>query len=376
MSDSLTVLHTESSSGWGGQENRTLQECLGLKKLGCRPVILCRPESKLGARAKAEGIAVYFHPLRGSYDMGAVWFLMRLIKKEHIDVISTHSGTDSFVGAIAGRLSSRRPRIVRTRHLALPITSKATYSVFPHKVVAVSAYVRDYLVRGKGIPEGKVISIPTGVDLKRFDPDKTPNTFRRSITSDEGALIVGTVAILRRKKGHHVLLDAAPAILGEVPDAVFVFAGDGPQRENIEARIKSLGIEKNVRLLGLRPDVPEVLKGIDLFVLPTLQEALGTSILEASAMGKAVVASSVGGVPEVVVNGQTGLLVPAEDAPALATAIIRLLKDRELRVNMGKNGRKLVEAEYSTVKMAEKMRSLYVELTGMNEERRGGAVCP
>lgn len=375
MSAALTVLHTESSSGWGGQENRTLQECLGLKRLGCRPIVLCRPESKLGERAKANSIDVYFHALRGSYDICAVRHIMRIIKKEGVDIINTHSGTDSFVGAIAGRLSLRRPRIVRTRHLALPITSKTTYSIFPHAVVAVSAHVRNYLVHGKGIPGAKVVSIPTGVDLKRFDPENTPDTFRRSLGLANGAIVIGTVAILRRKKGHHVLLDAVPGILKEAPQAVFVFAGDGPQRENIESQIKILGIEKNVLLLGLRADVPEVLKGIDIFALPTLQEALGTSILEASAMRKPVVASAVGGVPEVIADGSTGFLVQPEDSRAIETAIIRLIRDEKLRREMGQNGRELVERDYSTDKMTEKVLLLYKSLTAAKDKRHGGASC-
>ncbi len=366
----LTVLHTESSAGWGGQENRTLHESLGLKRLGERVLILCTPGSKLGAAASNAGIEVLTHPMRGSYDICAVWRIMEIIKKEKVDIVNTHSGVDSFLGAVAGRLSSRRPRpvIVRTRHLALPITSRMSYSILPHMVVTVSEYVRGYLVREKGIPAAKVKAIPTGIDLERFDPDKTQDTLRAGLDLKKNALIVGTVAILRRKKGHHVLLDAIPRVIKAVPKAVFVFAGDGPQRENIEARIKELGIGKNVRLLGLRRDVPSVIKGMDIFVLPTLQEALGTSLVEASAMGKAVVSTRVGGVPEAVIDGKTGILVAPEDSVALADAIIKLLKDSPLRERMGKEGSRMAVANYSTDIMAARMRGLYLEL--VNPKKR------
>lgn len=358
----LTVLHTESSSGWGGQENRTLHECLGLKRLGSRPIILCRPGSKLREKAEAAGIEVKTHGLRASYDISAVARIMELVKREKVDVISTHSGTDSFLGAVAGRLSSRRPRIVRTRHLALPITSKTTYSVFPHRVVTVSAFVRDYLVKEKGIPAEKVVSIPTGVDLTRFDPANTPDTLRAELGLEDGVPIAGTIAILRRKKGHHVLMEAIPGVLKEVPDAVFVFAGDGPQRENIVKRLGELGVMKNVRLLGLRSDVPSILRGIDVFVLPTLQEALGTSMLEASAMRKPVIAGRVGGVPEVVQTGVTGILVEPDDPKGLEHALIKLLKDKRLCQEMGLKGRLMVERDFSTTRMVEKMHALYAGL--------------
>lgn len=366
----ITVLHTESSTGWGGQENRTIHECMGLKALGVRPMILCRPGSRIYSKAGEVGVEAITSPMRGSYDVISMAEVMRLIDRESIDVINTHSGSDSFIGAVAGRLSRRKPVVVRTRHLALPITSKTTYSLFPHKIVTVSDYVRRYLVDHVGIRADKVVSIPTGIDLERFDPHSTPDTLRDELGIDRTTTLVGTVAIFRRKKGYHVLLGAIAEVLKIRRDVIFVFAGDGPQRENILRGLKDLGIERNVRLLGLRSDVPVVLKGIDLFVLPTLQEALGTSFLEAMAMGKAVIGTRVGGVPEVVRDGVDGLLVEPGDERGLADAILRLLEDRHLRLSMGTRGRKRVEENFSTQRMVEGMYNLYVELLGRGRVRR------
>lgn len=361
----LTILHTESSVGWGGQENRTLHECVGLKKLGERAIVLCKPDSKLKTRAASAGIEVRTHPMRSNRDLFALFYLLRLIKEESVDVISTHSGDDSLLGAVAGRLSRRKPVIVRTRHLALPITSRLTYSLLPHRVVTVSEHVRQYLINDEGISPEHVVTVFTGVDLARFDPDNTPDTLRESLGADKNTLIVGTIAILRRKKGHHVLLEAISEVVKKVPNVLFVFAGDGPQRQNIEARIKELGIGRWVRLLGLRTDVPAVLNGVDLFVLPTLQEALGTSILEASAMRKAVISTKVGGVPEVIVEGKTGLLVEPEDSAGLCSAIVALLTDARARESMGAQGRRLVESDFSTTRMVEKMHDLYTNLAAV-----------
>jgi len=365
----LTVLHTESSSGWGGQESRTLNVCLGLRDTyGARVIILCRPGSRLAERAASCGFEVKTHPLRSSHDISAVRFTASLIRAENVDVVNTHSGTDSFVCAIGARLSGRRPLIVRTRHLALPITSKSTYSILPHRVVTVSEYVRRYLVEERGLKAERVVTVHTGIDAGRFDPESVHDGLRAELGVGEKTPLVGTVAILRRKKGHHVLLEAIPSIVERVPGVQFLFAGDGPQRENLERRINELGLGGRVIFLGLRRDVERILKAIDLFVLPTLEEALGTSILEASAMGKAVVSTDVGGVPEVVEHGRTGLLVKADDSRALAGAVTRLLGDPATRDAMGREGRRMVRERFTIEKMVEGMHDLYERL--VNGKRR------
>jgi len=358
----FTILHTESSEGWGGQENRTLQESIGLKRLGVRVIIACQPDSRLYLMAAENGIDARGVRMDNSISPHAILSLLRLIKDEGVDIVCTHSGKDSMLAAIAARLSRRRPKIVRTRHLALPITSRFTYSILPHKVVTVSEYVRKYLVNEKGLAADKVISIPTGIDMERFNPDAATAALRDELGIPPDEAIVGTIAIMRRKKGHHTMLEAIPDVLKEFPKTIFIFAGDGPQRKNIESTISKLGISDNVRLLGLRKDVPQVLKGIDLFVLPTLEEALGTSFIEAMAMGKPVIGTRVGGVSEVVKDGISGILVEPENPNALAEAIIYLLKDRDKREEMGRMGRRIVEEGYNLDIMVKRLYGLYSSL--------------
>lgn len=357
----LTILHTESSTGWGGQENRTLQESIGLKGLGARVIIMCQPDSVLAKRAHTEGIEVRTCEMRKSYDLFAIKYMLNLIKNEKIDVVSTHSGRDSLLAGIAGRLSRRKPIIVRTRHLALPITSKVTYTLLPHRVVTVSEYVRQYLISA-GVPPEKVVAIPTGIDISRFDPGKPGGNLREELGLKKDAPIVGTVAILRKKKGHHILLEAIPLILEKIPDAVFVFAGDGPQKENIITKIEQLGLADKVFLLGLRKDIPNILKSINVFVLPTLQEALGTSFIEAMAMERPVIGTDVGGVGEVIRDGINGYLAEPNNPPALADAVIKILEGREMAKAMGIEGRKIVEQNYTVEKMCERMYKLYLSL--------------
>ncbi len=359
--ENITVLHTESSKGWGGQEVRTYRESLGLKKLGAKIILLCQPGSKLGEKAAAAGIDVHECTMQKSYDFFAIKKIMGLIKNDMVDVINTHSGRDTLLAGIAGRLSSRKPVIVRTRHLALPITSTFTYKCLAHKIVAVSEYVRQYLI-GEGISLNKISAIRTCVDLTALNPSEVKASLREELGLDTDTPVVGTVSILRRKKGHHILLDAIPAVLKEIPDAVFVFAGNGPQEKNLSDKIKTLGLENNVFMLGLRDDVPNILKSIDLFVLPTLQEALGTSFLEAMAMEKPVIGTDVGGVSEIVKDGINGFLIKADDASGLASAIIRTLRQDQRGRMMGREGRAMVEKNFSAEKMSEEMYSLYLSL--------------
>lgn len=357
----LTILHTESSKGWGGQEQRTLREAVGLNNLGCRVLIACHPEAELGRRAAAAGIEVRQCPMRQSFDLAALFRLLAMIRAEGVDVINTHSGKDSFLAGLAGRMSRRRPVIVRTRHLALPITSKISYSILPHRVVTVSEYVKGYLLR-KNIPEEQITSIPTGIDMQRFDPGTVEGSLRQELGIPVNVPLIGTVGILRYRKGHHILMEAIPHVLARFPEAVFVFAGNGPQEDNIQAAITEQGLSGRVIMLGLRNDIPNILKSIDIFVLPTLQEALGTSFIEAMAMEKPVIGCGVDGVFEVIHDGVNGFLVEPGNADSLADALLRLLEDPEKARLMGLAGRKMAEENFSVGVMCERMLALYRQI--------------
>jgi glycosyltransferase involved in cell wall biosynthesis len=374
MAEPFTVLHTESSTAWGGQENRILHESIGLRSLGARVIILGQPGCCLAARAAEKGIEVRTVPMRNDYDWPAVRFILRLIRHDQIDVINTHSGRDSLLAGIAGRLSSRKPIIVRTRHLALPITSKVSYDRLPHTVVTVSGHVRHCLLE-RGIPPERIVAIPTGVDsLDEFDPDAEGGLLKEELGLPSDVPLVGTIAILKSKKGYHVLVEAIPSILRAVPLAVFVFVGNGPQYHNVARILRDRGLESKVRLLGLRRDIRNILKSIDVFVLPTLEEALGTSFLEAMAMEKPVIGTRVGGVPEVIRDGVNGLLVKPNDPEDLAAATIRMLRDRDKARLMGLEGRKIVESEFTAQRMCQGMYDLYRSMLAKRDQPGAGVL--
>jgi len=218
------------------------------------------------------------------------------------------------------------------------------------------------MIREKGIPAGRVLTIPTGVDQSVFDPGKVRDHLREELGIPPGAPVFGTVSVFRRLKGLQFLLEASREILRVLPEARLLLAGKGPQEENLRQQAEALGIGKSVLLPGFREDIPRVLNTIDVFVFPSLQEALGTAILEALAMGKAVVASRVGGIPEVVEEGKTGFLVEPGNPAAIAGKVLLLLKNPELRGQMGDRGRRFVEAQYDNRLMVRRLEALYREL--------------
>ncbi|HTZ00011.1 MAG TPA: glycosyltransferase [Rhodocyclaceae bacterium] len=358
----LKILHTESSTGWGGQEHRTFKEMVALRERGHDLQLACRPGARLGERAEEAGFRVHRISMRGGGDLPAAWKLTRLLRREGIQVVNTHSGHDSLLGALAGRLAGT-PLIVRTRHLALPITSLATYRTLPHRVVTVSEWVRRYLISA-GVPSANVATVYTGIEPP---PPVEHSTLRQELGLAADDLVVGTVAILRYEKGHKELIDAAAPLLAEFSRLHLVFAGDGPIFDRLRADIAGRGLSGRIHLLGLRRDIPNVLAGCDFFALATWQEALGTSFIEAMAAGLAVVGTAVDGVPEVVRHGVSGLLVPAKDTAALTAALRTLVTDAALRRRFGQAGLEITRTRFSVATMAAEMEAFYLKSL---EERR------
>jgi glycosyltransferase involved in cell wall biosynthesis len=292
--------------------------------------------------------------MRGGADVPAMLAIRRILRHGRFDVINSHSGHDSLLGGVAGR-AARAPLIVRTRHLALAITSVPTYKWLPHKVVAVSEYVRRHLVSA-GVPEARTATVYTGIEPL---PTVAASTLRSELRLPDTAILVGTVAILRIDKGHQDLIDAARPVLAARPDVHLVFAGDGPLYDKLKQSITDSGLASRVHLLGLRHDVANVLAGCDLFALATRREALGTAYIEAMAAGLPVVGTAVGGVPEVIENDVNGLLVPALNRDALTAALFAMVDDPALRARMGEAGRALTATRFSVETMATEMETLY-----------------
>jgi len=359
MNHQLNILHTESSLGWGGQEIRIINESLGMLKRGHMVYIAAPRESIIFGKASRVNITAF--PLQFSKkNPSHTLKLAALIKEKNIDIVNTHSSSDSWLSTIAARISSLKPLILRTRHLSTPIgrnpLSRLIYNVLPDAVITTGEEIRQRMIKYNRFDGEKIFSIPTGVDVERFNPENVA-----AIPSN--GFSIGMVSVLRSWKGHRYFIEAIPAILSVIPHSVFYLVGDGPQFQNIKDMIKNLSLEDKIFMLGHRDDIPEILASLDVIVHPSYaNEGVPQSILQTMAMEKPVIASDAGAIKEIVIDGETGFLIEPKNSGQLAEKVIELYKNPALRIKFGKEGRKLVEKNYSIVAMLDKIESLYERL--------------
>ncbi|WP_460900843.1 glycosyltransferase family 4 protein [Paraburkholderia jirisanensis] len=350
----LKVLHSESSKGWGGQEVRTLKEMLALRERGHTVELVCPHDARIGVRSAESGFKVHHARMRGAADVRSAMTIQALLRRHSFDVLNTHSGHDSLVAGSAARLV-RTPLVVRTRHLALPISSLATYSWIPHRVIAVSQYVRRYLISA-GVAAERIETIYDGI----VKPEPIlKSTLRAELGLAADAVLCCMVAIMRDKKGHEDLISAAQPLLAARPNLHIVMAGNGDRFERIQSIVNGLALRKRIHLLGFRTDIPNVLRGCDLFVLPTHQEALGQSYIEAMAARLPVIGTDVDGVPELIKHNVNGLLVPPKNPDALRAALVQLIDDPELRTRLGEAGHRITEGQFGIDDMADETIDFY-----------------
>ncbi len=377
MGEPLVILHTESSEGWGGQEIRILSEAEELRRRGHEVVILCRPESALALRARRSGLRVILEPMPFALEPRSIARLAVQFRRCRAQVVVTHSSIDSWCSGVAARLTG--VPVIRTRHLSVPLRrnplSRFVYARLSDRIVTTGEAIRLQLVQRLALPPERVISIPTGIDLGRFDPERAdPVQLRKRLGFEAGTPLVAMVGVLRSWKGHLVFLRAMGRVRAAYPGAHALFVGDGPFRPVIEEAIRSQGLSQAVHLLGHREDIPEILGGVEVVAsASTAAEGVPQALLQALAMRCAVVASAVGGVPEIIRPGETGWLISAAEPGALAEAILEALTNRAMAARLAEQGRKAVEARYSLQKMGEQVEQLYRSVVAC---RRSGSAAP
>lgn len=363
----LTILHTESSNGWGGQEIRIVTEAEGMQRRGHRVLIAATPLSRLLTEAGGRGVETVRVEMAGWRTPTAVGRLRDMIRRERVDIVNTHSSRDSWLASVAARLSHRRPVLIRTRHLSTPIersiATRFLYNTLPDAVITTGESIRTTMIEHHGFNGHKIVSIPTGVDTTVFSRASVSADFREQHGISQDAPLVGIIAVLRSWKGHEDFIDAARLVLKEIPDARFVIVGDGPRAPNIREYIDRLGLAAAVTMTGHRADVATVLASLNVFVLSSFgHEGVPQAVLQAMAMEVPVVATNVGSVSEVVRDGETGLLVPPRVPEALAAHIVNVLQRDELRRALASAGRRLVEERYRLDAMLDRLDALYDDL--------------
>lgn len=379
------VLHIITRLWRGGAPNTTLDLVRGLEGDGFRQTLVTglaeEPAWDLLGTPATSGVRVLPLPtltreLRPVSDLRALLALVRLLRREKPDLLHVHTSKAGFLGRLAARLTGIRPVIYSPHGSILagyfsPRTTRlfarldALAARFTDRIVCCTPKeIGEYLAAGIGRPEQYVV-IPNGLDaeayaLRAAPPEQT----RAALGLPAGSRPVLCAGRLVPVKGQTYLLQAWPSVLTGEPRALLLLAGEGPDEAVLRAQAYATGVAGSVRFLGFREDLSSLLACAEILVLPSLNEGFGMALVEAMAMGKPAVASAVGGVPEVVLDGGTGLLVPPGDPGALATAIRHLLEDPAAAQQMGEAGRERARKAFSRETFLGGHRDLYGELLG------------
>lgn len=370
------VLHVISTLLPGGTELAVLRLIRSLDRERYEfHVAWLRDEPLLKPEFEAAGARVTGVGLRAKVDPRALWRLARTVRRERIDLVHTHMDLADWYGAAAARLGGARA-LVSTKHNADEFRTRRTWKRPPFlvlerlayaaadAVIVVSEGLGAFLRRVEHLPSGKMIVLPNAVDPGIAAAAPSRDRARALLGLQGFDPIVGTVGRLAPQKGQIDLVRAMPEVLRAFPGAACVLAGDGPIRGELEREASRLGVGERVVFLGFRSDVPAVLRGLDLFVLPSRWEGMPLALLEAMALGLPVVAARAVGTSEVVRDGENGVLVEPGDVAGLAAAIVGLRRDPDRAARLGEAGRRAVVERHSIETAAGRVDQLYRRLLG------------
>lgn len=326
------------------------------------------PGSSALREAHGRGLPTVAVSMRNGLDLVSVFVLARAFHSFGVDLVHLHTGRATWLGALAARLARRRA--ITTRRMDKEIRrgwrTRVVYGRLVDRAVAISSAVEARLLAG-GVRRSRVCRIPSAVDPALLVPRRSRPEVRAELGIGADEFVVLTLAALVPRKGIDVLLEACALLGRDGSSPRLLVGGDGPERGRLEARAAVLGLTPRVGFLGHRTDKAELLGACDVFTLPSRLEGLGVAALEAMAAGRAVVASRVGGLAEAVIDGETGLLVPAEDPARLALALARLRDDADLRARLAAGGPRRVANGHLPDQMVDAYVALYREVLAQRE---------
>lgn len=391
VSRPLRVLHLVETLEIGGTENQAVQTALRQAAAGYDVTVGClRQEGPLLQALQEAGVPVReFRKTQQLLSIKGVLELFRLtcfLRRCRFDVLHCHDLMSNLLGVPAARLAGTRRIISSRRYLDLEWWSgwwriRAVSLVYKlsHYVVVNSAAIRDLLAHRDGIRTEKIALLPNGIDIERFSTVKHRDPELSSLSGTSKIVVVANM--YSPVKGHATLIKAAEQVHRDFPNVLFVLIGDGKERPKLEQKVRDAKLGRTIMFLGSRKDVPELLACCDISVLPSDSEGFPNALLEAMAAHLPVIATCVGGVSEVVDNEVTGLLVPPGDPAALSAAMLRLLKNQELRNGLAEAGHKRIAQRFSFERLISSLEALYTESAeecstdrGLQQDRKATVV--
>jgi len=367
------ILYLHETSILGGAENSLINLVSKLDKNKFQPFFICPQEGSFVDELRKLNIEIDLvkFPHLKSLNLFRIYNTTRkikeIVKKRKIDLIHSSGVGTNFLGAISARLS-HVPIIWHARNLLCEGMWDIDnfFSFLPDKIICNSEAIRERFYK-KGKTDEKVITIINGVDIERFNPRISGRQIRNEFNINEEEVVIGMASRIDPLKGHEYFLKAAVEVVKNYPKVRFLIAGEAFSsehfwlHEHLRNLVQKLGLEKKVIFIGFRKDMPQVLASMDIFVLASDAEPCGRVLFEAMASGKPVVATNTGGTPEIVIDKDTGLLIPAKNYEALTIALLSLLNDKDFAREMGQKGRKRVEKYFTIEKHIAKTEAVYEE---------------
>jgi glycosyltransferase involved in cell wall biosynthesis len=371
----IRVLHIVTWLGVGGAERLVLMAATGLPRATFESAVCCFvARGPFADEAERQQVKVWCLGAFPSFrHPAALYRLYRIIRAFRPDIVHTHLQAPNLYGRLMA-LAARVPVVIASEHNVY--ASKARRHVWMERIlaqrtsalVAVSEPVRRFLAAQLRLDPSAIDLVRNGIAAPVASPAGV-DALRRRLALPDGELVLGTVASLTAKKGHTFLLQAMALLRDRGLRCALILAGEGPQRAPLEAQAATLGLADRVRFLGVHAQVGDVLALVDVFVLPSITEGLPLALLEAMAAGKAVVATAVGGVPDVITSGTNGLLVPPQAVPPLADALQSMLADSPRRLEYGERARTTVLAGFTEEQHLHSLGTLYLSLLNRAEPR-------
>ncbi|MBA4394251.1 MAG: glycosyl transferase family 1 [Desulfobacca sp.] len=352
----------------GGAERQLVQLLKHLSKKDFEPLVVCLKEPGVLAEELSQlNIPVYSRLLSHKYDLRVLPRLISIIRKEKVHILWARSlGDKLFWGRLAGKLAGV-PVIVASIHFMgvkgqrksiIGPLNKSLTSI-TDRIIVVSENQKRYLIEEEGLPPGKMVVVFNGIDLGVFKPKRDSKEMKNHLDIPEDYSVVGQTAKLRPEKGHRLLLQAAKLVLEQKQKVIFLLIGDGPERPALEEACRGLGLSANVRFLGDRKDLPDLINILDIGTLSSPMETFPNALLEYMALSKPVIAPDIGGVPEIITDGIEGLLFPPNEADSLAEKLLDLISNPKKSRKMGAEGARRVGNFFSMEMSVKKIEQLF-----------------